>query len=135
MKTLAQQLQYVGFPSVTKWEVENNQIRSMSATGMPCLPPIGALLSEIKNPALWFAEINEYEEGFSDMVWFADSFLDSSIKLRKYAQSESNIASGYAGKRFITGYIDTYPSDDIKYGKTPEEALARHYLALKSKQS
>lgn len=122
---LAKELKDAGFPHITRWEVENNYRRTPSATGQESLPPLGALLSEIGRPALWLDEIN------GELVWLADNALDTGIREEHYSDNEINRANGYAGKPFLTGYIDTSPSNNISRGSTPEEAVARLWLALK----
>jgi hypothetical protein len=129
---LAQQLENAGFPSVTRWEIENTQWRKISSTGVKYLPPIGALLSEIENPVLWKGKI--WRDGEEVEYWFADSNLDTALKFKKYADSEANREAGYENKEYIGGYIDTSPSNNISYGEIPEIALTKLYITIANKE-
>lgn len=119
-KTIAEKLYEAGFPTVTRWEIENNQRRTISASGQKELPPLGALVSEVKvqffiqknsNDLFSVFMINAHELGKPEEVeWFL----------------KRNTEQG-AG-----GYIDDRTTNNF-YGRTPEEAVARLYIKLYSK--
>lgn len=59
---LAKQLKDAGFPVITRWEIENNHRRTISATGQETLAPMGALLSEMKGAWMLAVEPNNEAE-------------------------------------------------------------------------
>jgi hypothetical protein len=112
MNEICKKIKEAGFPQITRWEVENNYRRHMSVTGEETMPPLGAILSEIKgllylqkmHQNYWIASLDAYESEIKEeFVQFREKPFNS--------------------------YIDTQTKLNCD-GKSAEEASARLWLAL-----
>ena len=121
---LTLQLKNAGFPQITRWEVENNYRRTVTASGQESLPPLGALLSEIN------FSIGLDKHGKND--WTAYRCADRSQEdFDTYTQEKMQWLNKEQEQNFDT-YRDDRISNCFVYS-TPEEAVAELWLALNKK--
>ncbi len=114
-REIATSLRDKGFPHITRWEVENNYRRPITATGEPALPPLGALLDEI-------SKIVGLEKMSKD-VYFAYQILGFS----EYGDANSNQIEEHKQNH------SSYRDDHYQHGfaaSSPEKAVALLWLAL-----
>lgn len=105
---LAKKLKEAGFPSTTRWEVENNRRRIISVKGEETLPCAECILSQIPS---------EYQFSESNTTIGA-------VILRRLDGS------------FVAGFYEKIIFNTIRpitEGKTPEEAVAKLWLELNKK--
>lgn len=124
-RTLAQQLLDYGFPAITRWEVENNCRRQISADGRPCLPPLGALISELPKRIV---EIKDYvvKDGYGNEVkWDECSYLTMSAYENKKGEQTWEV-------EYSDGDYEARAYCNVSNSKL-EEALALMYIHLKLK--
>jgi hypothetical protein len=99
------ELEEAGFPIMTRWEVENNQRRSITVSGKGTYPSLSAILQDI---------------------FVADNY-DAEIGLLGRV--------GNKGKGYFTAFSGDHLGywDESKSGDTPEEAMAKLWIALNKK--
>lgn len=119
-KELAQELKEAGFPSMTRWEVENNYRRPVLVQG-EALPPLGALLSEI-NTTIAVEKLGT--QFFT--AYQVDDFVEYYDQTTASEWEKAKNATGF------NSYRDDKTSHNF-YGDIPEEAVAKLYIALKNK--
>lgn len=131
---LALKLKEAGFPSITRWEVENNYHRRTMVNGDEMLPLMGAILSEIKIPIGIEKTGNKlysiyylHEEKFSDNETYDDLYKE---------HLEWIIEKGLEIPEKKPQPIPlSYRDDHISHifeGDTPEIVLALFYIEMKN---
>lgn len=114
MENIAQKLQDSGFPTITRWEVENNYRRTNTVSGEPSLLPLGAILAEIDKCIHLEKQANDY--------WIASVDL--------YDSKLGNGGEPIRSQEPHDSYIDTRTGKNC-HARTPEQAAALLYIALK----
>jgi hypothetical protein len=127
---LANKLKEAGFPSITRWEVENNYRRHITVSGAEALPPLGAILSELDYPVA----IEKNRKGEFSAYRMDDSAYDY-YQSNQEKDDENRKQLGLPERVQEQNYT-TYRDDHIYNcfnASTPEEAVANLWLALNSK--
>lgn len=130
---LAQKLRDAGFPEQTRISAELNlhRYRPLSPMDAPSFPLLQELLEEVKDEIVLDHAGYTGIDGVYVSGWIASTATGHSVTEKEYADTPANRESGWAGKRYFHAYVDD-SMFDIFFGKTPEEAVAKLYLALHS---
>ena len=114
---LAREMKERGFPNITRWEVENNYRRAITVSGEESLPPIEAVMSEIK-------------QSFSLEKLAGNLYL---AYIERYGSEDYEEVSTYEiKKQGFDSYVDDKTYNNF-YGSTPLEAVCRLWIALNKK--
>lgn len=98
----------------------------------PSFPFLQELLEEVKGEVvLDYGGYNSLEGAYVP-GWIASTATGHSVTEKEYADTPANRESGWAGKKYFHAYVDD-SMFDVFFGKTPEEAVAKLWLAVNDK--